>query len=87
MDTVKRAKISPQKAMIVGLIISLLAASGEGSHLGIGGDADGKGEVPMAGCTCHSAQPDNSVTIILDGVPPLPKWKGIPNENTDYWRS
>ena len=69
MDTVKRGKISPQKVMIVGLIISLLAASGEGSHLGIGGDADGKGEVPMAGCTCHSAQPDNSVTIILDGVP------------------
>ena len=65
----KRGKISPQKVMIVGLIISLLAASGEGSHLGIGGDADGKGEVPMAGCTCHSAQPDNSVTIILDGVP------------------
>ena len=30
---------------------------------------DGKGDVALAGCTCHNVDPSGSVTVILDGVP------------------
>ena len=36
---------------------------------GIGFDQDGKGDVALAGCTCHNVDPSGSVTVILDGVP------------------
>ena len=61
--------LSRLKIVVTCLIVVLISGSGQGSHLGIGGDADGMGEVPIAGCTCHAAQPDNSITIILDGIP------------------
>ena len=36
---------------------------------GIGGQQDGDDDVALGGCTCHAADPDNSVTVILDGLP------------------
>jgi len=47
----------------------LLAGSTQAYSTGIGGDEDGNGDVSVAGCTCHSELPDNSVTLILEGVP------------------
>ncbi len=64
-----RFVISLQKALILSVVVVLLSGTGQGLHSGIGGDANGEGDVSLAGCTCHSDQPDNSVTIILDGVP------------------
>ncbi len=34
---------------------------------GIGGD-QGAGDVSVAGCTCHAAEPNNDVTVLIDGV-------------------
>ena len=64
-----RFVISLQKALILSVVVVLLSGTGQGLHSGIGGDANGEGDVSLAGCTCHSDQPDNSVTIVLDGVP------------------
>ena len=49
------------------IILSLfVAGSGEALHSGVGGNANGQGEVSIAGCTCHAEEPDNSVTVIID---------------------
>jgi len=58
-----------QRAVALGVILLLLAGGSQASHLGIGGDANGDGDVSIAGCTCHNENPDNSVTVILDGLP------------------
>ena len=58
-----------QRALILGLIALLVAGGTQASHLGIGGDANGDGDVSMAGCTCHNEDSDNSVTIIIEGLP------------------
>ena len=55
-----------QRAFILGLIALLIAGGTQASHLGIGGDAHGDGDVSIAGCTCHSEDPDNSVTILIE---------------------
>ena len=52
--------------MIVALF---LATTTQAYHTGIGGDEDSKGNVALAGCTCHAEEPDNSVTVVLDHVP------------------
>ncbi len=51
------------------IVIAFISTSGQGSKTGVGGDYNGEGEVAIAGCTCHAAEPDNSVTVILEGVP------------------
>ena len=58
-----------QRVLILGLIALLITGGTQASHLGIGGDANGDGDVSMAGCTCHNEDPDNSVTIIIEGMP------------------
>ena len=60
---------SRQKTLVLILITVFVAGSGEALHTGVGGNANGQGDVALAGCTCHSEEPDNSVTVILDGVP------------------
>jgi len=60
---------SNQKTMVLILVTVFVAGSGEALHTGVGGNANGQGDVALAGCTCHSEEPDNSVTVILDGVP------------------
>jgi len=37
---------------------------------GMGGD-QGAGDVTVAGCTCHAADPTNDVTVLIDGVPTM----------------
>ena len=55
------------------LLLMLILAFGPSSvgawPGGIGFDQDGKGDVALAGCTCHNVEPSGSVTVILDGVP------------------
>ena len=64
------AKMATQRKVLSILIVSLfVAGSGEALHSGVGGNANGQGEVSIAGCTCHAEEPDNSVTVIIDGVP------------------
>ena len=58
-----------RRGLVLGVILLLLAGGTQASHLGIGGDANGDGDVSIAGCTCHNENPDNSVTVILDGLP------------------
>ena len=58
-----------RRGLVLGAILLLLAGGSQASHLGIGGDANGDGDVAIAGCTCHNENPDNSVTVILDGLP------------------
>ena len=60
---------SRQKTLILILVSVFVAGSGEALHSGVGGNANGQGEVSIAGCTCHAEEPDNSVTVIIDGVP------------------
>jgi|TARA_B100000131_G_scaffold303539_1_gene327685 hypothetical protein len=60
---------SLQKASSLLLVVIFVAGTGNAYPGGIGGDANGQGEVSLAGCTCHAEDPDNSVTVILDGVP------------------
>ncbi len=55
--------------MILTIVALFLATTTQAYHTGIGGDADSKGNVALAGCTCHSEEPDNSVTVVLDYVP------------------
>jgi hypothetical protein len=64
-----RFVISYQKAVILCIVTVFVTGSGQGLHTGIGGDANSQGDVTMAGCTCHAEQPDNSVTVVLDGIP------------------
>jgi len=60
---------SRQKIIVVMLVSVFVAGSGQALHTGVGGNANGQGQVSLAGCTCHAEEPDNSVTVILDGVP------------------
>ncbi len=60
---------SRQKTLVLILVTVFVAGSGEALHTGVGGNANGQGDVALAGCTCHAEEPDNSVTVILDGVP------------------
>ena len=60
---------SRQKTLILILVTVFVAGSGEVLHSGVGGNANGQGDVSLAGCTCHAEEPDNSVTVIIDGVP------------------
>ena len=60
---------SRQKIVPLILVIVFVAGSGKAYPGGIGGDANNQGDVSLAGCTCHAEDPDNSVTVILDGVP------------------
>ena len=60
---------SRQKILLLILVIVFVAGSGKAYPGGIGGDANNQGDVSLAGCTCHASEPDNSVTIVLDGVP------------------
>jgi len=46
-----------------------LAGTSQALHSGVGGNANNEGDVTIAGCTCHSSEPDNSVTLLLDGIP------------------
>jgi len=66
---VSRFSAYSQRALILGLIALLIAGGTQASHLGIGGDANGDGDVSIAGCTCHNEDSDNSVTIIIEGLP------------------
>ena len=61
--------ISHRKYLATLVVIAIFAGSSEALHTGVGGDANNQGDVSLAGCTCHSESPDNSVTVILDGVP------------------
>lgn len=58
-----------QRLLVLACFALLLAGSSQAYSTGIGGDEDDKGDVALAGCTCHSELPDNSVTVILDGMP------------------
>jgi len=58
-----------QKAVAIIFILVIVAGTGQAYPGGVGGDANGQGDVSLAGCTCHAEDPDNSVTVILDGVP------------------
>ncbi len=60
---------SRQKILLLILVTVFVAGSGKAYPGGIGGDANNQGDVSLAGCTCHAEEPDNSVTVILDGVP------------------
>jgi|TARA_B110000263_G_scaffold245009_1_gene253926 hypothetical protein len=51
------------------IVVLFLATTTQAYHTGIGGDEDSKGNVALAGCTCHAEEPDNSVTVVLDHVP------------------
>ena len=55
--------------MILTIVALFLATTTQAYHTGIGGDPEGKGNVALAGCTCHAEEPDNSVTVVLDHVP------------------
>jgi len=57
------------RLVVLGCFAILLAGSTQGYSNGIGGDENGDGDVALAGCTCHNELPDNSVTVILDGLP------------------
>ena len=57
---------SRQKTLVLILVSVFVAGSGEALHSGVGGNANGQGEVSTAGCTCHAEEPDNSVTVIID---------------------
>jgi len=61
--------VSRQKILVIILVTVFVAGSGEALHSGIGENANGQGDVSLAGCTCHAEEPDNSVTVILDGMP------------------
>lgn len=61
-----------RRALTLSLLMLILAfgPSSVGAWPGgIGFDQDGKGDVALAGCTCHNVDPSGSVTVILDGVP------------------
>ena len=58
-----------ERLFVMGLIVLLVAGSTQALHSGVGGDMDNKGEVPQAGCSCHNEVPNNSVTLLVDGLP------------------
>ena len=62
-------QLTSQRLLVLACFALLLAGSSQAYSTGIGGDEDGDGDVSLAGCTCHSENPDNSVTLILDGMP------------------
>ena len=51
------------------LLCAALVGPASALPSGIGGQQDGDDDVALGGCTCHAADPDNSVTVILDGLP------------------
>ena len=65
----KAHQMSSHRLLVLACFALLLAGSTQGYSNGIGGDEDGEGDVALAGCTCHAELPDNSVTVILDGLP------------------
>lgn len=67
--SVSRVRAYSRRAFVLGMIALLVAGGTQASHLGIGGDADGVGDVSIAGCTCHSEESDNSVTVLIEGLP------------------
>ena len=67
--SVSRVRAYSQRAFVLGMIALLVAGGTQASHLGIGGDADEVGDVSIAGCTCHSVESDNSVTVLIEGLP------------------
>ena len=67
--SVSRVRAYSRRAFVLGMIALLVAGGTQASHLGIGGDADEVGDVSIAGCTCHSEEPDNSVTVVIEGLP------------------
>ena len=64
-----RVRAYSKRLFVLGVIALLVAGSSQALHSGVGGDKDGKGEVPQAGCTCHNETPSNSVTVLVDGLP------------------
>jgi len=66
---VSRVRAYSERLFVMGLITLFIAGSTQALHSGIGGDMDGNGEVPQAGCTCHNEVPSNSVTVLVDGLP------------------
>jgi len=66
---VSRSSAYSNRLLVLGVIVLLAAGGTQGRPGGVGGDANGDGEVPLAGCTCHSGEPDNSVTVLIDGLP------------------
>ena len=67
--SVSRVRAYSRRAFVLGMIALLVAGGTQASHLGIGGDADELGDVSIAGCTCHSEESDNSVTVLIEGLP------------------
>ena len=51
------------------LIFMALVGSASALPSGIGGQQVGSDDVALGGCTCHAADPDNSITVILEGLP------------------
>ena len=50
----ERKMASRQKTLVLILVSVFVAGSGEALHSGVGGYANGQGEVSIAGCTCHA---------------------------------
>ena len=65
----RSALTSSRRLFVMSTVALLLAGGVQAFHTGVGGDANGDGDVAIAGCTCHSEEPDNSVTLILAEVP------------------
>ena len=65
----RSALTSSRRLFVMGIVGLLLAGGVQAFHTGVGGDANNDGDVAIAGCTCHAAEPDNSVTLILTDVP------------------
>ena len=65
----RSALTSSRRLFVMSTVALLLAGGVQAFHTGVGGDANGDGDVSIAGCTCHSEEPDNSVTLILAEVP------------------
>ncbi len=62
-------QMTSQRLLVLFCFILLAGGHAQAYPEGIGNDADGQGDVSIAGCTCHAEAPDNAVTIILEGVP------------------
>ncbi len=59
----KKHHLTSRRLLTLTCFALLLAGSTQAYSTGIGGDEDGNGDVAVAGCTCHSESPDNSVTL------------------------
>ena len=64
-----RLDLFSKRLIVLSAILMFVAGTSQALHSGVGGDANNEGDVTIAGCTCHSSEPDNSVTIVLDVVP------------------